>query len=258
MLPIFELGDFMGFFIGLLPAFLLLICGLLIKYMKAYWLISGYNTLSAEKKKNVNIEGLGRLMYKFCFIASFIVLVAMILMQKGLYQAGNITYSLILPAIIYVVIKAQKYDGNTKDCKGKTKKGAKIYTGFVIAFIIITIFGVGVLLFNCNIPAEYSIDNGVLSISGMYEEKIPFDEINNLELKEDLPKILLKTNGSALGNMYKGYFNLSGINNAKLFLNISKPPFIYVGYKNTIIFNCNDSEETKVLYERLQKTLRGK
>lgn len=38
--------------IALIPVLILVVIGFLIKYKKAYWLISGYNTMPAEKKKN--------------------------------------------------------------------------------------------------------------------------------------------------------------------------------------------------------------
>lgn len=41
------------------PAFLLLMTGVLIKYLKWYWLIADYNTVSKEKKRNVDVAGLG-------------------------------------------------------------------------------------------------------------------------------------------------------------------------------------------------------
>lgn len=61
---------------GLMPVLLLVVIGILIKYKKAYWLISGYNTMSAEKKKNVNIEGLGNFTANICFLMAGLIFVA--------------------------------------------------------------------------------------------------------------------------------------------------------------------------------------
>ncbi|MFU0827925.1 MAG: hypothetical protein ACFWTJ_10435 [Lachnoclostridium sp.] len=45
-----------------------IVFGILIKYKKCYWLISGYNTSSKEKKKNIDIAGLSKFTGNFCFI----------------------------------------------------------------------------------------------------------------------------------------------------------------------------------------------
>lgn len=41
------------------------IVGIGIRYFRWYFLIAGYNTMSEEKKKNVDIEALGKLMGNF-------------------------------------------------------------------------------------------------------------------------------------------------------------------------------------------------
>ena len=51
-------------FIGVFVSILLFVFGIAIKYYKAYWLISGYNTMSVERKKNVDIKNLGNFLAK--------------------------------------------------------------------------------------------------------------------------------------------------------------------------------------------------
>ena len=34
--------------------------GVMIRYFKWYWLIAGYNTMTRERKRQVDIEGLGK------------------------------------------------------------------------------------------------------------------------------------------------------------------------------------------------------
>lgn len=240
--------------IGLTTGIILAIIGCLIKYKKAYWLISGYNTMSAEKKKNVHIEGLGRFVSSVCFVIATIIFVATIFIALGKNTESVIVFALLLPVIIYTLINAQKYDGNARNDEGKMKKGTKLLIGLIISFLVLVAIGVCFLLYFSNIPAEYTLQNGILNISGMYGQEIPIYDISSLELKETLPAALLRTNGSALGNMYKGYFKLKDISKAMLFLNVSKPPFIYLrSNTQTIILNCNDSEKTKILYEKLHE-----
>ena len=76
------------------------------------------------------------------------------------------------------MVKAQKYDGNTHNAKGKTNTGTKTLIGTVAGIFILIAIGVGVLLYFSSKPAEYSLENGILIISGMYGEEVPVYEIN--------------------------------------------------------------------------------
>jgi len=229
------------------------IIGLSIKYKKAYWLISGYNTMSAEKKKNVNIEGLARFMANVCFIIAAIIFVASVFILIGESTVALILFALIFPVVIYTLIYAQRFDGNAFNSKGKMKTGSKVLIGSVIAMLALITIGVGVLLHFSSKPAEYTLGNGILNISGMYGQEIPINEICNLEIRDTIPEVLTKTNGSGLGTMMKGYFKLKDIGAAKLFVDTSKPPFVYVKTDSIImILNCEESENTKAFYEKLK------
>lgn len=238
--------------IGLLPTVLLLLCGIAIKHYKAYWLISGYNTMSAEKKKNVDIQNLGELMANFCYVMSGVILVGTLLMSLNQMVAGGIVLFLILPTSIYMIIKSQKYDGNTRKPDGTMKTRSKILIGAVIGLLVITSAGVCALLYFSNKPTEFFIQDGALRISGLYGEEVELSGITSITSKEQMPKILSKRNGSALGSKMKGYFNLKEIGQAKLFVDTKKPPFIFIEGKSGLrIVNADNPTNTKILYETL-------
>lgn len=121
-----------------------------------------------------------------------------------------------------------------------------------IVLVVIVIILTGVLFYFSSKSAEYTISDGILNISGMYGEKVIINKISSLDLKETIPKILTKTDGSGLGSMDKGYFKLKDIGEAKLFIDETKPPFIYIKTDSrTIILNCKESKKTKDLYLKL-------
>jgi len=60
--------------IYLLPTAVLFIVGWLIRYKKATWLISGYNTASKKEKEKYDLDKLTRLMSSFVFILGGIFL----------------------------------------------------------------------------------------------------------------------------------------------------------------------------------------
>ena len=239
----------------LIPVIALLIIGLLIKYKKAYGLISGYNTMSPEKKRNVDIEGLGRLVANLCFLLAGLILIAAALAFAGLTVLAGIGFALILPVVLYFVVKAQKYDGNTRDENGRMKTGTKVMIGVVIGVFVLISAGVGVLLYHSSMPAGYAFEDGVLKISGMYGQEVPVNEITGLELKDSIPEVLMKTNGSGLGSMLKGYFKLKDIGEAKLFVDTSRKPYIFLTTNRSqlIILNCEEGQKTKELYNQLIK-----
>lgn len=245
----------MGIFLlgtELIPVVILIIIGILIKYKKAYWLISGYNTMSTEKKKNVDIEGLGKLAANLCFSIAGQILFGAIFIFIGRVTISLLFFGLLIPTIIYFLIKTKKFDGNARDVNGKMKTRTKAMIGIIAGFFILVSIGMGVLIYFTSLPAQYTLNNGILKISGMYGQEIPVNEISKLEIKDSLPEVLYKSNGSDTGNMRKGYFKLNSIGEVKLFVDISKKPFIYIeSSSKNIILNCEESEKTNELYRKL-------
>lgn len=244
--------EYIPFMIGMFSAVLLSVIGIAIKYYKAYWLISGYNTMSEAKKKNVDIKNLGEFIANISFVISGFILIATLLLFLNQMLAAGIVFFLIVPVAIYTVIKAQTYDGNTRNPDGTTKTGTKVLVGVVVGFLVLIMAGVGTLLYFSNIPAEYFIQEGTLKISGLYGEEIKITDIVSITIKEEIPEIQFKSNGSALGSVKKGYFKLKDIGQAKLFVDSRKPPFIFVNVKSGLrILGTKEPAETEKLYEKL-------
>lgn len=136
-----------------------------------------------EKKKNVSIEELASFIANICFIIAAIVFIATIFMFTGKIAVSGIVFALMFPVIIYTLIYAQRFDGNTFNSKGKMKTGSKVLIGSVIAILVFIAIGVGILLNFSNKPVEYTLENGILNISSMYGQEISINKINSLEIK---------------------------------------------------------------------------
>ena len=63
----------------ILAAIIFVILGAMIKYGKMYFLIAGYNTMSAEKKAEYDIEGVANLFKNVMFFMAFIILIGYVL-----------------------------------------------------------------------------------------------------------------------------------------------------------------------------------
>ena len=226
--------------------------GIMVKYYKAYWLISGYNTMSKEEQRKVDVEGLAGFSGNTMFVMAAIFLVATILIMLGQEGLGAICFALFIPFTIYFIVKAQKYDGNTRNSDGTMTTKAKWTVAGISALLAITALGVGILFYYSNQPTEVIFENGYFEIRGMYGEKIPISEVSELTLKDTLPRILAKTNGSSIGSKKRGYFSVEDIGSAKLFVDTSKPPFIYFeGKGKRYILNFDESEETEAIFQSL-------
>lgn len=243
-------------FVGVGVAAVFVLLGWAIKYKGAYWLIAGYNTMSPEKKGKVDTIGLGRFMGNMIFILAAIILAAFVSSHLGLHLAGSLAFVAILPVTIFIIIKAQKYDGNTRDPQGRMKTGSKTAIIVVVLLLVLISLGIGVALYNSGQPAEFSIQGGSLEISGMYGQTIPLDAINNVELLDTMPQITRKNNGLDVAYVRKGRFSLAGQGQAILNVNISKPPFIRLDTDSGLFFiNGGTSEQTQELYHDILEQL---
>lgn len=95
-----------------LIAGIFLIIGIGIRFFKWYFLISGYNTMSKEKKENVDIEKLGKLMGNFSIIIGILFIIAAIAQNQGNGLLTSISLFSIFTLTVILIIYAQKYDKN--------------------------------------------------------------------------------------------------------------------------------------------------
>ena len=95
----------------LIIAAVLFVLGMLVR--KYPNLIAGYNTMTAEQKKNVsNFMRRSLCVIAVLMIVSYFVMVAMSVNEK----AVSVVSTMLIPIIgsIYMVVKAQRYDRNGK------------------------------------------------------------------------------------------------------------------------------------------------
>lgn len=232
--------------IGLVALFIFI--GVAIKYFKWYFLISGYNLMSKNQKENVDIEGLGSLMGNFMF------LLAVIIGITGFFQLhGNKTIALIsilslIPIVIGLIIKAQKYDNNKQYTKGKKKEYMLVIGLISLSLIIISGFLiVGIL------EPKVVIESDKIIISGQYKRSIDNSDIKQISLEDNMPKVIRKVNGFDFGYTLRGSFDLEGIGLSSIYVQENQSPFIFIYTDDrTYIINYKDPEKTKALYEEIK------
>ena len=233
--------------------------GLAVHVCKWYFLIAGYNTMPREKKAKVNTEALGRLMGVYSYVNGGVFIGMGILYALGLKPGMTPVMIFFGVTTVYMLIKAQKYDGNIFDETGKLRKGAGKLLALPIGIVAVTLIFVAVLMFFSSQATKVTFLEEGLQIHGMYGEVYVWNSIEDVILMEELPTIVMRTNGSALGSNLKGYFRTEEYGSVKLFVNTQKPPFIYLHTAERItIFNMETSEQTEATYDEILKVLAGK
>jgi len=222
--------------------------GLSVHVFKWYFLISGYNTMP---------KGLGRLMgiYGYANGAVFLVLGVLELLGKKQPMLPALIFFAV--STIYLLIKAQKYDGNVHKKGGKMlKRQGQNPTVSVVVTIVTIIFVAVLMLFSAQATKATFLDEGV-KIHGMYGDVYTWESIDEIELIEKLPTIERRTNGSAVGSFLKGHFRTTEMGSVKLFVDTKIPPFIFLKtQEDIIIFNMRTPEETQNVFEEILKRSR--
>lgn len=97
---------------SIITAAMLVLIGLLV--LKFPKLIAGYNTMTPEQQKKVDIKRLKTFMCRvFCVMGIAILLVSLLLQPFTSDMIISLVSVLILvPGTIYMIIKAQRYDHN--------------------------------------------------------------------------------------------------------------------------------------------------
>lgn len=208
-------------------------------------LIAGYNTMSKDKKKNLDIEGLSTFMRNGLITIGLSIIIGYYLFKWiGFTMIANSMILIVtLVGVTILVLNAQKFDHN------KTKKTRLTYSILGLVFL----FVIGLITYGF-IPSKtvYGIDT--IRFSGMYGLEISLGEIEKIELSDKLPTIKMRTNGFSFGSIKKGFFNLDKFGKSRLLIHSDLAPYLILSKNNgdKIIINFKDKIETEKTYEKIK------
>jgi len=225
---------------------------------KWYFLIAGYNTMNKEQQAKVNTTALGRLIGIYCCAIGAMFLVVGVLTALDVAATGPILLIFFALSTIYVLVKAQKYDGNLYDDTGKLRRGAWWKLTVVLGVVVAVFLAVGAMMYFSAQPTRVNFLDEGLQVQGMYGEVYSWGAIEEVSLLETLPRIEARTNGSALGSYLKGHFRTKEYGPVKLFVDAKTPPFVYLkSSEEVVIFNLADPEQTITVYGEILKRTEG-
>ncbi len=119
---------------------------------------------------------------------------------------------------------------------------------------------VAVLLYAQSRPPVTSVTGQEFSVaSGLYAARVPLAQIVSLTLEPELPRVLRRTNGFAMGATLRGHFRLERLGGGQLFVRRDRPPFILVRTRDSFVaVNFREPERTLDLYAALRERLRAR
>jgi hypothetical protein len=135
------------------------------------------------------------------------------------------------------------------------KTSGKIIMGSVILLLLIMPFSGALINMAGSKPISLELtETAIVSSSGRSEYAVPYKEISDLQLLEELPKNMVRTFGTGMENLLKGNFTASEIGSMKVRLDPNYAPFILIttGDGGHYLFGSRDSELTKQVYEQLE------
>jgi uncharacterized membrane protein YfcA len=226
----------------LLASLILIAIGFLVKFFPN--LIAGYNTLPADKKKNVDVDGLSTLIRNGFIIMGLCVMLGHFFFRWIALDlmADYIILLVLIIGISIMVVKARRCDHN-KENSTKTKWPLRLAIVFVVAFLA---YG--------SAPTKLNLDSESVRFSGKHGFELNYSEIASAKLIEQRPIIRARTNGFSFAGVKKGFFNLEGIGKSRLLLDSEEPPFLMITTTGgeVAIINFRDKADTERAYNGIK------
>ncbi len=212
-------------------------------------MISGYNTMSAEKKKNVDIQAVGNL-----FCKGFLLIGALMIVLYALFR-----WLLDMPAVAHgvwiapmllitpvLLVMARKYDKNPRG------KVAKYWPAWIVGVLTV---GITIMIVWGVQPTNAIVEDDTVHFTGQYGVTVLLDDIARCELHDEIPRIEAKTNGLGIGRICKGFFRLEGMGKCRLLIKRGNTPYLYIETKKgeKIIFNSPNPALTEDIFEVIKR-----
>lgn len=237
--------DFVIFFVGLL----FIGIGFILTKNNARYLLAGYNTMTEQARKEVDIVSLVTFFRRFhLFLGISFIIGGLTLTKVTGTNAGGIFLAVYpILAYIYYFIQSRRHSGMAYSSINKVG----MYVLIAALVFILFLFGYGIM------ENKLLINQETIEFKGSYGELIPLKEIEYIEMTNTLPDINMKINGFALGEVHKGYFRTSDGERIKLLLNSDQIPFILVFKKSgERIFYSAKKEMNEEMFIRMNRVLK--
>jgi len=211
-------------------------------------MLAGYNTMSAERKKNIDIEGLTRFMRNGLILMGLAIILLYLVLRwiDWSYLANMVIILVVLTGSVILFLTSGKFDHNPE------KKSRSHY--IVLGIVLLLLGGV---FFYGFMTTKTQINGDMIRFTGLYGKEMHVSEIAEVELMDTIPRIVIRTNGFSLGTVHKGNFRLEEFGKCRLYINSGKGKYVIVtdveGFR-TILRYKND-QDSRSIYEQINRLL---
>ena len=211
-------------------------------------MLAGYNTMSAERKKNIDIEGLTRFMRNGLILMGLAIILLYLVLRwiDWSYLANMVIILVVLTGSVILFLTSGKFDHNPE------KKSRSHY--IVLGIVLLLLGGV---FFYGFMTTKTQINGDMIRFTGMYGKEMMISEIKKVELADSIPRIIIRTNGFSLGPVHKGNYRLEEFGKCRLYINSVKGKYLIItdieGFR-TILRYKNDQESLSI-YERISELI---
>ncbi len=214
-----------------------------------YFLISGYNMMTEEEKAQVDVEKLAKAIGWMCYVLAVLFIGMGLLMEFELWGLLWVfTVAIIIVPLYFVYYSRRFYPKGMKSTGTGSPRAKKIST----IVTVVTLIGAGIIIYFSMQPTKFEVESGQFTISGVYGDKMSWEEISDIQLVEELPEVAVRTNGSAIGSKLKGNFKFKNGDKAKLFVDKSVGSFITFKWNGELYYlNKPTAQETEKLFEEM-------
>ncbi|TYS64562.1 DUF3784 domain-containing protein [Sutcliffiella horikoshii] len=238
---------FILFFIQLMVVLVFLLIGWAIVKKEAYGLISSFHSRPKEEQEELLHNGYPQKTGMLLILTAFVLLILLPLIFTPFSYALEIQIGVMVIMLLGGFIYLSKFEVSQK------RKKSYIISISVAVVTFGILFGVFYLGFQ---EAEMTLKENSFEISGVYGDQWEYEEITKVELLEEMPEVLIRTNGYGMQSISKGHFKVKGFGSSLLFINKDHSPYLLIKTADdTIFLNSKDAEKTKDWYHQLVEQL---
>ncbi|SHG26274.1 DUF3784 domain-containing protein [Ornithinibacillus halophilus] len=213
-----------------------------------YGLISGFNRRPKEEQEELIKRGFPQAMGMVLLAGGIVLAIGFVLVLFNVSYAFEGSLGVMLLIVLGGMIYVQKYE-----LPHKKKKGYIIST--VTTLLTITVAAVA--LASGFVDNDLKIESDYVEVTGFYGVEWDINSIERVELLEELPKVLIRTNGYSFAGRLKGNFRLEDLGKGKLFINSDQGPYLLVVKgEDYFIINQEDETKTKQWFAELERHIK--
>lgn len=222
--------------------------GFIVNVKNARYLLSGYNTMTQESRKKVDIHSLIPYFRKFhIFLGVTFVLIGILLV----WLAGEIAGGIFLA--IYPVVAYMFFIWDSRRFSRELKQQWHWAAVVVLGVVLVVVSALFILALR---EDKLIVTKDAVILEGSYGQEIPAGDIASIALIRELPPIAAKTNGFALGTILKGNFRTREGDTVKLILNSDQRPCILITLASgEKIYYAAKHMPVETIYARMQHEL---